>query len=95
MLGLAAATRVVWRTFSISEIILYLYLVKLTEMATSKSSKKGKEYAMIYFRDKKPLKKSYESSVRAFNDYEDKGCIFVELFNENGTKLSSYPNPKK
>lgn len=61
-------------------------------MATKKASKK---YAMIYFRNKKPLKKNYETSTKAFFDYEDKGCIYVELFNENGVRLSSYPNPKK
>lgn len=59
------------------------------------AKKASKKYAIIYFRDKKPLKKNYETSTKAFNDYEDKGCIFVELFNENGVKVSSYPNPKK
>ena len=54
---------------------------------------KKKKYAMIYFRDKKPLKKHYETSVKAFFDYEEQGAIFVELFNEYGVKLSSYRNP--
>jgi hypothetical protein len=52
--------------------------------------KKSKNYAMIYLKDKKPLKKHYETSAKAFFDHEDKGCTHVELFNEYGVKLSSY-----
>lgn len=53
-----------------------------------------KKYAMIHFIDKKPIKRNYETSTKAFNDYEDQGCIFIELFNANGVKVSSYKNPK-
>ena len=51
--------------------------------------RKPKNYALIYFRDKKPLKKPYDTASKAFNDYEDKGCVLVELFNERGTLLAS------
>ena len=55
-------------------------------MATKRETK---NYALIYFRDKKPLKKAYDTASKAFYDYEDKGCVFVELFNVRGTLLSS------
>ena len=48
-----------------------------------------KTYALIYFRDKKPIKKAYETASKAFYDYEEKGCILVELFNERGTLIAS------
>ena len=54
--------------------------------------KKINTYTLIYFQNKKPLKKRYDTSVKAFNEYQDKGCIFVELFNENNIRISSYPN---
>jgi hypothetical protein len=56
-------------------------------MATKK--RETKNYALIYFRDKKPLKKPYDTVSKAFYDYEDKGCVLVELFNERGTLLAS------
>ncbi len=56
-------------------------------MATKK--REAKHYALIYFRDKKPLKKAYETASKAFYDYEDKGCVLVELFNEKGALVSS------
>jgi hypothetical protein len=48
-----------------------------------------KNYALIYFRDKKPIKKAYDTASKAFYDYEEKGCILVELFNERGTLIVS------
>jgi len=56
-------------------------------MATKK--RETKNYTLIYFRDKKPLKKTYDTASKAFNDYEDKGCVLVEMFNERGTLLAS------
>lgn len=53
---------------------------------------KNKQYAIIHFEGKKPLKRTYNSCVKAFWDYEHMGCSFVELFNANGIRLSSYPN---
>ena len=47
-----------------------------------------KNYALIYFRDKKPLKKPYDTASEAFSDYEGKGCVLVELFNERGNLLA-------
>jgi hypothetical protein len=47
-----------------------------------------KNHAVIYFRDKKPIKKAYDTVSKAFNDYEEKGCILVELFNERGTLIA-------
>ncbi len=52
---------------------------------------KNKTYALIYFRYKKPLKKSYDSCMRAFYDYEERGCVYVELYTEYGMRLCSYP----
>ena len=51
--------------------------------------KREKTYATIYFRDKKPIKKAYETASRAFYDYEEEGCVLVELFNERGTLIAS------
>ena len=51
--------------------------------------KREKTYAIIYFRDKKPIKKAYETASRAFYDYEEEGCVLVELFNERGTLIAS------
>ena len=61
-------------------------------MATKKIETKN--YALIYFRDKKPLKKPYDTASKAFYDYEDKGCVLVELFNERGTLLVRKPSAK-
>jgi hypothetical protein len=55
-------------------------------MATKRETK---NYALIYFRNKKPLKKAYDTASKAFYDHEDKGCVLVELFNQRGTLLSS------
>ena len=51
--------------------------------------KREKKYALIYFMDKKTIKKDYETASKAFYDYEEKGCILVELFNERGTLIVS------
>lgn len=48
-----------------------------------------KNYALIYFSGKKPIKKAYDTVSKAFNDYEEKGCVLVELFNERGTLIAS------
>lgn len=52
------------------------------------NKRETKNYALIYFRDKKPLKKPYDTASKAFYDYEDRGCVLVELFNERGTLLT-------
>lgn len=54
-------------------------------MASKK--RETKNYALIYFSDKKTLKKPYDTASRAFFDYEDRGCILVELYNERGILL--------
>jgi len=62
--------------------------------SNNKYSKGGgvqKTYALIHFSDKKPIKKRYDSSVKAFSDYEEQGSIYAELFNGNGVLLSTYP----
>ena len=46
-------------------------------------------YAIIYFEWKKPIKKKYNTAVKAFYDHEEKGCILTELYNEHGIRLSS------
>jgi hypothetical protein len=51
----------------------------------------GKNYAIIYFADKKPLKKLYDSAYKAFSDYENKGSLYAELYNENDVRLASFP----
>ena len=56
---------------------------------TLTKKRETKNYALIYFRDKKPLKKPYDTASKALYDYEDKGCVLVELFNERGTLLAS------
>lgn len=56
---------------------------------------KSKNYVMIHFKDKKPIKKNYDTCMKAFYDYEDDGCTYVELFNSLGTKISSYPKKKE
>ena len=55
---------------------------------------KKKKYAIIHFENKKSIKKNYETCTRAFHDYEDQGCVFVELLNSNGMRLASFPNKK-
>ena len=55
-------------------------------MATKRETK---NYAMIYFRDKKHIKRAYDTASKAFNDYEEKGCVLVELFNSGGTLIAS------
>lgn len=62
-------------------------------MATKKL--KTKNYALIYFNDKKPLKKRYDTVSEAAYDYESEGCILVELFNEWGVLLGSINNVKQ
>ena len=54
----------------------------------------SKNYAIIHFADKKPIKKRYDSAYKAFIDYEEMGCVYAELFNEKGIRLSSYPKDK-
>jgi len=56
------------------------------------SEGKSKNYTIIYFKDKKPIKKYYDSVIDAFDDYEHQGCIYVELFKKFGIKLASYPH---
>jgi hypothetical protein len=51
------------------------------------AKRKTKNYALIYFPDKKTLKKPYDTVSEAFLDYKNKGCMLVELFNERGTRL--------
>lgn len=48
-----------------------------------------KNYAIIYFKNRKSIKKPFDTASRAFYEYEEKGCISVELFNERGILLSS------
>jgi len=48
-----------------------------------------KNFALIHFQDKKPLKRRYETATKAMYDYLNKGCILVELYNERGILLSS------
>jgi hypothetical protein len=67
----------------------------VTILNKRKNKRLSKNYAMIYFKDKKPLKKTYESVTMAFYDYENKGCIYIELFTPYGVKLASYPNSHK
>lgn len=48
---------------------------------------------IIYFDSGKKIKKNYETCMKAFFDYENKGCILVELFNKNGLLISKYKKP--
>ncbi len=50
--------------------------------------KQTDKYAIIHFKDRKPLKKKYATASKAFYDHEDKGCVLVELFNANGLLLA-------
>ena len=59
------------------------------------TKKRNKNYALIYFRDKRPIKKAYDTASKAFYDYEDMGCVLVELFNERGNLLASIKPPVK
>lgn len=56
-------------------------------MKTTK--RETKNYVMIYFRDKKPIKRAYDTASKAFYDFEEKGCVLVELFNSRGTLMAS------
>jgi hypothetical protein len=51
-----------------------------------------KSYAVIHFKDKKSIKKNYNTSYGAFCDHKDQGCVFAELFDERGVRISSYPS---
>jgi len=61
----------------------------------AKGGETSKKYAVIHFKDKKSIKKKYDSSYKAFSDYENQGVDYVELFNERGDLLSSYPKKDK
>ncbi len=50
---------------------------------------KTKKYAKIHFLDKKPITKAYETASKAFYDYQNEGCVLVELFDSNGLILAS------
>lgn len=43
-----------------------------------------KNYAMIYCRDKEPIKKAYDTASAAYYDYLDKDLLFVKLFDARG-----------
>jgi outer membrane lipoprotein-sorting protein len=47
-----------------------------------------KTYALIYIGNRKPIKRSYDTSSKAFYDYEDRGCVKVELYDGRGRLLS-------
>lgn len=49
-----------------------------------------KNYVLIYFKNKKPIKRIYNTSSKAFFDYQLKGCIYTELFDFKGIKISSF-----
>lgn len=55
-------------------------------MATKRTTK---NYALIYFKDKKPIKRAYDTASKAFDDFEEQGCILVELFNSRGILIAS------
>jgi hypothetical protein len=57
-----------------------------------RANKSRSTYALIYFENKKTLKKPYETAAKAFYDYESEGCILAELYNSRGNKLSSMGN---
>ena len=48
-----------------------------------------KNYVLIHYKNKRPLKKYYDTASKAFFDHDD--CIYVELFNKNGVRLASFP----
>ena len=50
---------------------------------------KMETYALIYFNDRPTIKRAYVTASAAFYAHEQSGCILVELFNKNGTKLAS------
>ena len=54
-----------------------------------KTKRETKNYAMIHFNNKKPIKRAYDTASKAFYDFEEKGCILVELFNHNGILIAS------
>ncbi len=61
-------------------------------MGTKKLSDRKRDqntYALIYFRDKKTLKRRYDTAAKAFYDFEDQGCYLVELFDERNIRLSA------
>jgi hypothetical protein len=53
-----------------------------------KTKRETKNYAIIYFENKKPIKRTYDTVSQAFYEYEAKGCVLVELFNR-GTLIAS------
>jgi DNA repair protein RadC len=57
----------------------------------AKGGQVNKNYALIYFADKKSIKKRYDSAYKAFSDYENSGSVYAELYSENGVLLSAYP----
>jgi len=58
-------------------------------MATNK-----KGYAIIHLNNGKQIKKSgYESCSKAFYDYEHKGAVWAEVYNEKGQRLASTRKP--
>ena len=67
---------------------------KYAKGSTVKGGGVSKNYAVIHFADKKWIKKRYDSSYKAFSDYEYMGSIYAELFNEKGNLLSVFPIPK-
>ena len=54
--------------------------------------KTKKTYALIHFKNKKPIKRNYSTASAAFYDFEEKGCTLVELFDHRGILLSSIKN---
>ena len=57
----------------------------------AKGGEIGKNYALIYFADKKPIKKNYETASKAFFDYEEMGSTYAELYDAKGIFKSSFP----
>ncbi len=49
-----------------------------------------KTYALIHFKDRKPIKRRYDSVVKAYYDYENEGCTHTELFNRFGQRIISF-----
>lgn len=57
------------------------------------ASKKG--YAIIHLSNGKQIKKSgYESCSKAFYDYEHKGAVWAEVYNERNQRLASTKKPE-
>lgn len=63
--------------------------VNFSQLSDCGDRNKTKNYALIHFGNKKPIKKAYDTVSKAFYDYEDKGCVLVELFDEKGRLLAS------